>query len=148
MNESVSNGSVPNSKVHSGIGRRLKIKTKNFLTARMAANNLKTRATSHNTKSYERSTKASSSRGPTLKLNNGVHPEPVHKSNKSVVGSRAASRAESKATSRPASRAMSRASSRRGSIDNLVTSRLFRSGKILRSKTMVLEKPEEGKCKK
>lgn len=148
VNESISNGSVPKTKSHNSIGGRLKSKTRNFLTARMAANNLKARANSLSTKSYERSTKASSSRGPTIKLNNGVHPEPIHKSIKSVVGSRASSRVDFKATSRPPSRAVSRASSRRGSIDNLVTSRSLRSSKILRSKTMVLEKPKEGNCKR
>ena len=101
----------------------------------MAANSFRGGTKTIAPKSYARSTRASSGRVSSLKISNGVHPEPV-KSQKSIVGSRPASR-----VSRAESRSVSRTGSRRGSIDDLVSSR---SRQMQRSTTMVLTKPRKG----
>ncbi|XP_053380802.1 uncharacterized protein LOC128548978 [Mercenaria mercenaria] len=132
-NGSISNGYDRKSKQSKSIAGRWKSKTKNFLTTRMAANSFRGGIKNNHPKSYERNTRASSGRGPNLKISNGIHPEPIKKT-KSVAGSRPGSRAES--------RAVSRTGSRRGSIDNLVISR---NNRMPRSKTMVLARQKEEK---
>jgi hypothetical protein len=140
-NGSIANGSARTSNVTNSTGGRLKSKTKNFLTTRMAANSFKERAKSKYPISYDKSTISSSIRGPALSLrSNGVYPAPLSKRSKSIVLSRQASKIESRSVSRAGSRPPSRANSRRGSIDNLVISRNTR---LPRSKTLVLAKTSD-----